>query len=290
MQRHRLRHRGAFTLTEMLVVLAIIGILIGLTLPAVQAAREAARRSSCQNNLRQVGLALHQYHDVHGSFSPGWIGMDPTGRWPAAYGDPGWAWASMILPYLEATSAANRLQFDQSITDASNAVAREVILPVFRCASDSGPDLFTLTLPNGGVRLSAANYLGVFGPESTRCVSSIGKVCEGSGAFYHLSKTRFEDVFDGLSNTFLVGERSSELSSSTWVGVVRGGDQAVQRVVGSTASLPDDDGVQGFQSEHSKGAQFVFADESVRFISSSIDASVYRALSTRDGNEPIPNF
>ena len=167
MRRGKHRIRG-FTLTEMLVVLAIIGILVGLLMPAVQMAREAARRSSCSNNLKQVGLALHQYHGSHNRLSPGWIGLDASGR-PNALGDPGWGWASMILPFLEADNAASLIDFHLPVGSPANSAARDVVLPVFRCPSDSGSEQFALSTAAGPVRMSAANYVGVFGPEGVSC-------------------------------------------------------------------------------------------------------------------------
>ena len=92
--------RRAFTLVELLVVIAIIGILIGLLLPAVQAAREAARRMECLNNMKQIGLALHNYHDVNGAFPSAWRGYVPNGQAPCVYGSPGWGWAAAIVPHM----------------------------------------------------------------------------------------------------------------------------------------------------------------------------------------------
>ena len=103
----------AFTLVELLVVIAIIGILIALLLPAVQAAREAARRMSCTNNLKQLGLGLHMYHDVHKTLPIGWLGFDSSGK-PHFEGDPGWAWSARILPFIEQQSLYDNLIYESA--------------------------------------------------------------------------------------------------------------------------------------------------------------------------------
>ena len=114
-------NRSAFTLVELLVVIAIIGILAGLLLPAIQAARETARRISCTNNMKQTGLAIHQYHEVYRTMPPGWIGVDPvTHRRPFAGGDPGWGWASFLLPYVDKGSLADQIDYNLPISHDKN--------------------------------------------------------------------------------------------------------------------------------------------------------------------------
>ena len=116
---------SGFTVVELLVVIAIIGVLVALTLPAVQMAREAGRRTSCSNNLRQIGLALRTYHGAHRTLPPGWIGLDANGRRPLAQGQPGWGWAALLLPFMEKKNVAdNLIRFERPITDAANRQAR----------------------------------------------------------------------------------------------------------------------------------------------------------------------
>ena len=142
----------------------------------------------------------------------------------------------------------------------------------------------------GRIYLSTSNYVGVFGP-TIGCNGGVAGICRGRGTLYHLSDTKFKDIADGLSNTFVVVERSSRNGESRWAGVVRGGDRPLLRVVGA-ASRPQDikaGSLEAFSSEHQLGAHFAFADQSVRLIAGTIDQSVFAALSTRAGNEAVPD-
>jgi len=137
--------RNSFTLVELLVVITIIGILIALLLPAVQAAREASRRCSCCNNIRQIGMALHMYHDTWKTLPAGWSGYDPSTDQPHWFGLPGWGWAAKILPYMEQGNVYNSIvHFDLPITDPANAKARVFPIHIFSCPSDLGEKTFML--------------------------------------------------------------------------------------------------------------------------------------------------
>jgi prepilin-type N-terminal cleavage/methylation domain-containing protein len=127
------RSRSAFTLIELLAVIAIIAVLVAFLMPAVQSAREAARRTSCRNNLKLHGLALHNYHDVHGVLPPGWSAT-------TAYGDNGWGWGASILAELEQSTLQKSLSYERPILDPVNALARRTVLPVYICVSDPFPN------------------------------------------------------------------------------------------------------------------------------------------------------
>lgn len=289
--------RKGFTLVELLVVIAIIGILIALLLPAVQAAREAARRASCTNNMKQIGLAMHLHHDVYLRLPAGWDGYDQTTGRPYGLGVPGWAWAARILPFIEqANVQKNLIDFNKPVTDPANDAARLLVLATYRCPSDVGNEKFVNVdeeTGQGTYEFATANYVGVWGTGDLHVCGTlpIGTQCTSDGSFFHNSTIRFADILDGLSQTFVAGERSSKLDYSTWAGTVAGNDCAPGRILG-TAQFPPNSpqsNTHDFSSQHPTGANFLLADGSVRLIPETIDQAVYRALMTRNGNEPIGN-
>ncbi len=278
----------------MLVVMAIIGVLVGLLLPAVQAARAAARCTSCRSNLKQVGLALLDYHDAHKILPPGWLGFDEQTGSPDPEGPPGWSWAARLLPYLEETSVAGGLlNLKLPINDAANATARVTSINTLRCPSDVGNNTFELEDEDtGGIlaTLASSNYVGVFGTFDIE--DDPGR---GDGVLFHQSRIRLSRITDGTSKTFLAGERTSILGFSTWTGVVAGGEEAMDRILAvcqqppnaSADSYDGDEEMDAFSSLHVSGTHFVMADGSVRFIADEIDLMVYHALATRAGDELV---
>jgi len=280
----------------MLVVITVIGILMALLLPAVQAAREAARRNTCSNNLRQIGVALHHYHENTGRFPSGWIADDAGSR-------SGWGWAALLLPYMEQTSLSNLVDFHTHIDDQGNFVSRTRPIEIFFCPSDgakrSEGGTFVLTDdPNRDdsddhdhlpLQMASSNYVGIYG--STHCVLDELDIVgiRFGGIFSYDSQVAFADIRDGSSNTILVGERSSRKGKSTWVGVVHGAKYPVERIVGSSYRTPNHkhEQFEDFGSWHPGGAQFVFCDGSVRLITSEIRAETFQAMGTRAGREVI---
>ncbi len=291
-----MRHRRGFTLIELLVVMAIISILIGLLLPAIQKIRESASLVQCQNNLKQIGVALHDFHQVRGHFPAGYVSA------VAADGSdlgPGWGWAAYLLPYLEQDNQFKRINFKANIGDPVNAVPRTYVMPVFRCPSDDAPTTFTAAQTN--VTVAFSDYVGMFGtPEITANPGA------GNGVFYRNSRIRFLDMRDGTSTTILVGERHSYLAFSTWTGAVTGAvvppnhpsplgpEGAAVLCLGHTGSAAErhtpnnpTNHVDDFGSFHPQGSNFLFGDGSVRFVAQRVNPATWVALGTRAGGEEV---
>ena len=293
----RSQKRG-FTLIELLVVIAIIAVLVALLLPAVQQAREAARRSQCKNNLKQIGLALHNYHDVANTLPPGWIQT------------MGYGWTTMILPYVDqaplynvispAFSGTGGVSFANT-TQAGVLNAFTTILPAYRCPSDNGANTATITGTNatqgrsnypgcaGGVSLAAViTPTGAGLPGLTNSV--------GGGAFAMNSKRNFRDFTDGLSNCFLAGERRTggAVNATTyaggdtiWAGTnsdgppTSAGSSAIAYLVADcavaeplnvkfTGTVANTQTLSAYSSFHVGGGHFLMGDGAVRFVSENI--------------------
>ncbi len=248
-----LRKNRGFTLIELLVVIAIIGVLIALLLPAVQQAREAARRASCKNNLKQLGLALHNYHDSHNTFPPGWV-YDPN-RAAAQYGGNMWGWNAMLLPMLDQSAVYNQINFAVGFAGGLSATGTEQVegptsvhgpeislLPTLRCPSDRG---LVLTIyrgngtagNNGGGRAlgGRSNYVGVNGGLITADILPPNTLSAQGGTFGGNSKVGIGKMADGTSNCLVIGEkRYKEIAArrvgmcAMWAGV-RGVDDALKQ-------------------------------------------------------------
>ena len=280
--------RRAFTLIELLVVIAIIAILIGLLLPAVQKVREAAARLKCKNNLKQIGLALHNYHDRNHEFPPGYsTQIAPSG---AEIG-PGWGWAAYLLDDLEQNNVKQQINFGMAIGASAHSLPRTQVLKVFLCPSDD--EIGTFTTATVPVNVAHGNYVGVFGTNEIEPNPSAG-----NGAFFRNSKVRFGDISDGLSNTYIVGERSSDIALSTWTGAIPGAEVPLRRdpteleghfllVLGRGDHTPNhaSSHIDDFYSRHAQGLNCLFADGSVHSIGNNVNPNVWAAIQTRNLGE-----
>jgi prepilin-type N-terminal cleavage/methylation domain-containing protein len=293
----RTRRQG-FTLIELLVVIAIIAVLIALLLPAVQQAREAARRAQCKNHLKQLGLALHNYHDSANRLPPGWVGVTSAGL-QDVNGLNGWGWASKLLPQMDQTPLYNQLNFNVQVGQPANATARSTIIPSMRCPSDVGLDRWTIddAGSNPLAELAAANYVGVFGTlDIDDCNGQAPPFqCVADGTFYQNSNLRFSSFTDGLSSTLFVGEHKSRDDlgwHSTWAGVVSNGDDNIVRILGTTDHTPNHplNHIDDFSSYHVGGAHFLMGDGAVRFVSTNIDLFLYQRLATRAAGDIATDF
>ena len=230
------RGRQAFTLIELIVVIAIIGVLLGLLLPAVQNVRESANRMSCQNNLKQIGLGLHHYHDANGCFPPGYSATAPNGD-PNFATAPGWGWAAYILPYVEQgplyQQLGDAIAAKVPITDPIVASAIQARIPLFICPSDIVPQELTPVYSLAGhtsyplVYSDGAPGTVLAGPSSyAACVGrdedSDADGVTGSGVFYCNSRTRIGDILDGTSYTIMAGERAWCYTNGVWAGAIEG--------------------------------------------------------------------
>jgi prepilin-type N-terminal cleavage/methylation domain-containing protein/prepilin-type processing-associated H-X9-DG protein len=276
----RYERRRAFTLVELLVVIAIIGILVALLLPAVQAAREAARRTQCVNNLTQLILAVQNYEMTYRSYPPGTIDeKGPIVNAPQGYHHN---WLGQLLPYLEEKSTYDHIDFSVGVYDDKNKPVRELQIPVLFCPSNPG------SYRHEDVALST--YAGLH-----HDVDAPIDV-DNHGVFFLNSAIRYEDVSDGVSKTIFVGERIMDSQPDLgWMSGTRAtlrntGIQlnATRSLWGRTAVGAEEDAasgggasVGGFGSFHPGGANFAFGDGHIGFLSSTIATAVYQQLGHR---------
>ena len=299
--------RIGFTLIELLVVIAIIGVLVALLLPAVQQARASARGVQCRNNLKQIGLALHNYAEQHVVLPPSSTSDVEDGVWD----DRPWrnhlhSWASLILPHLDQGNAQNQIDYRVSALDPVNAQVASLIIPTYRCASYSGSDYSTEPLYVAvSPKLALRNYVAMG-------ATDVGKFYQSpDGVFYSRSKTRFEDILDGVSNTIFIVETRDQ-GAAVWI---EGGAAAItarrydpsnpptyagpensinytpyywsERDPSGEKLYPSLDSLYGPSSFHTGGAFHLLGDGSVRFLSENINATVYDALASRAGREVV---
>jgi prepilin-type N-terminal cleavage/methylation domain-containing protein len=315
-------HRSGFTLVELLVVIAIIAILIGLLLPAVQRVREAAAQTGCRNNLKQIGLALHNYHNTKEHLPPAYQYTErskikaspinpsisdrplPQAKWPFIFTAPGWGWAAHLLPFVEQDALGRQIHWELPVEASDNDVARTTIVRLFSCPSDNGTGIFTVwsQLNNPLGQAATNSYAACFGTGN-----GIGEHPEtGNGVFYRNSAVKMTDILDGASATLAVGERASELCPAPWAGcmtnaTIRTGPnvpvylaaieeaptlvmaRAGRHFLNADYSEPYD-----FYSPHPALGMFLFMDGSVRAMSFTTPLAVWSAIATRAGGEMVP--
>jgi prepilin-type N-terminal cleavage/methylation domain-containing protein/prepilin-type processing-associated H-X9-DG protein len=284
-----MNERRGFTLIELLVVISIIGVLIALLLPAVQAAREAARRASCINNLKQLGIALHNYHDGYNILPSGYT-------YTLGYATGGFGWAAMVLPRIEQKPLFDSINFDLPAWCPQNATSCLTRLASYQCPTD-----YTATngyLQRQGCTYARSSYVANFGPNDLDITPE-----DRTGVFSRNSSTRFSDITDGLSQTLAVSERTNAVFftvigsdnhfdlETVWAGAImelpaddHGHTALFQSAYTITSPFFDDRNVMSF---HPGGSNYLFCDGSVKFITTSISVPVYQALGSRARGEVI---
>jgi len=285
--------RAGFTLVELLVVIAIIGVMVGLLLPAVQAAREAARRMSCTNNLKQLGLAMHNYHDTHRAFPPHSLNANRL------------AWTVHVLPFIEAQNLFEQFDMGVFFNAGVNLNLGLTKVPGYHCPSSKSTQS---SLANsgeqiGGVATQTLHYYGSMGPKGTNIstgtaypYSNVGSHggFSGDGFFKQNVGTKFADLLDGTSNTICLGEISwddrggMKTRYRTWTrGHVQNAENppaknVAQQINADFTALFND---MSFGSNHPGGCHFLMGDGSVKFISETIDFNILLATSSASGGE-----
>jgi len=321
-------HRAAFTLIELLVVIAIIAILIALLLPAVQQAREAARRSTCKNNLKQLGLALHNYHDAHSTYPPSSINSgtgSPNGC--AGWGIPAISGLTLLLPYIDQANVYNLYNFDIGQTDPSvNVTAMNTDIPALVCPTDPNTVVqvtgacYKFPFPAGQYS-GGTNYVFCTGTGTNWAfLGSAGSAPDLGGIFLENGKKRIRDVTDGTSNTIAMGEVLWVDHANNPPGNGVGGKPAWAVGVGTQIGFSSTVGINfdweqfagspgqcrgpnttsgtacggarpaALQSVHVGGCHVLLGDGAVRFLSENIDQTTLDRLAQRADGEVVGEF
>lgn len=291
----RTKHRPGFTLVELVTVIFVVTTLLVLLAPSIHQAQQDARRDACKNNLKQVGLAMHNYHETHKCFPPGW-----TGRHPHAGDEGRYGWAMFLTPFLDQAPLYKQVDFKDQ--QPHQVEATQAALPVFRCPADTTEVLNSF---RGGFGTSnySANFGSVAPPRWRNAGLSLNWPGDSptpkttDGICWWNSNCRFRDITDGSSNTLNAGERSVAGAAGIWMGV-RGNNFESDQVTDCSSGNEINSGMASFSSAHEGGALFLFCDGTVRHINEDIDSGsrddgrpgTFQRLGSRHDGEIIGEF
>jgi prepilin-type N-terminal cleavage/methylation domain-containing protein len=272
--RRRARRPAGFTLIELLTVIAIVGLLAALLLPAIQAAREAARRAACASNLRQIGIGLHAYHNTHEAFPTGCTDFRPVG---STRGERQLAWSAYLLPFVEEQNVFAMLDMSQAFDSPRNAAGAASVLPIYLCPSAERDS--PIVQGRG-----ACNYGGIYGERIYWQGRPLAQVPNDppKGAMLIDRPVSVRMIVDGASHTLIVSEDSG-FSDGQWINGRNIFDQAF--AINSAPVYEND-----IRSQHPRGANGLLADGAVRFLIDGIDLRVLAAICTRAGREANHDF
>jgi prepilin-type N-terminal cleavage/methylation domain-containing protein/prepilin-type processing-associated H-X9-DG protein len=288
--------RRGFTIVEALVVLAVVAVSLSLALPAIQHSIQDARRAQCANNLKQIALAMHNYHEAFQTFPPGWVSRDGTPGLGTRFG-----WQSFILPFVDQAPMYNQINFSLTMdADGKPIPLLQTALPVYRCPVDPAPNPNPLRGEYG-----TSNYSGNYGhipPPRLRPLAmadfwpgALPAPMTSRGIFARNSFIRIQHIVDGTSNTILVGERGVTSGAGIWPGVTDNAHEDDALTDGSHRSRPNA-GRYSFSSRHDGGVNMAMCDGAVRFVSDKIDSKpgpelgTLQKLAGRDDGLPLGNF
>ena len=287
------KRRRGFSLVDLITAFFVVTILLALVAPAMQQARSDARKERCTYNLKQIGVAMHNYHEVHNCLPPAWTNHTPHAGNKGRYG-----WGMALTPFMDQETIY--LQCDFGKQDPQAYEATQTRLAVYRCPSDTTADLNPLR-----GKFGTSNYSANFGTAapprwlgsgmSSNWPGQAPTLQATDGMCWYNSCCRFRDVTDGLTYTLLAGERSIASVSGIWMGV-RGNNYESDQVTDTSAGNEINSGETSFSSNHPGGSVFLFGDGRVRFLNEKIDSgsnqklSTYQKLGSRHDNQAVGGF